>query len=208
MTRTMPVYVVDDDANMRHALRRSITAAGFEAHLYAGGRDFLGGWDGRPGCLVLDLSMPDMHGMELLHTVDRRGLDLVVLVITGYGTVEAAIRAMHGGALDFLEKPVDNILLLEKIEAAVVTGQQRFARRALARDYRQRLAALTTREGEVLELLVLGMTSPEIGRELAISRKTVDIHRSRIMQKLDAASVTDLVRDWYSLGAGALHARS
>ncbi len=198
MSSSLIVHVVDDDERIRHAVQRLLIRQGIGVRLYESATAFLDEYDEQPGCLLLDLSMPGMTGLELLEVVRSRQLDVVVLVLTGHGSIDRAVQAMRSGAEDFLQKPFDNALLLSKVQGALRQSQEVVARRALSEDYRQRLAILTSREREVMELIVTGLTSGEIASELAISKKTVDIHRGRVMAKMEAASTTELVRDWMS----------
>lgn len=190
------VHIVDDDMGIRDALRRVLRRAGYTVKTYAGAASFLEAYDGQPGCLILDLAMPKMRGEALLGEIVRRNLNLVVLVLTGHATIKSAVRVTQLGAIDVLEKPVDNDLLLAKLREMLEVGRKAFARRALADDFRCRFESLTHREKQVTELLLAGLTSSEIGQKLGNSKKTIDIHRGRIMQKMGAASVTELTMEW------------
>lgn len=190
------VHVVDDDLGTRHSLRRLLRRAGYTVQIHSDPLAFLEAYDGSPGCLILDLAMPKMRGEALLELIRKRNLNLIVLVLTGHATIKTAVRVTQSGAMDVLEKPIDNDQLLLKVEEVLGKGQKFFARHALAQDFRQRFDALTTREREVMDLMVAGLTSQQIGERLGNSKKTVDIHRSRVMQKMDVASITELIMEW------------
>ncbi|MCK2149275.1 response regulator [Marinobacter alexandrii] len=193
------VHIVDDDMGVREALRRVLRRAGYTVETHAGAAPFLEAYDGQPGCLILDLAMPKMRGEVLLGEIVERNLNLVVLVLTGHATIRSAVRVTQLGAVDVLEKPVDHDLLLTKLREMREVGRKAFARRALAEDFHCRFDSLTHREKQVIELLLAGLTSLEIGQRLGNSKKTIDIHRGRIMQKMGAASVTELIMEWTSL---------
>lgn len=190
------VHVVDDDLGIRHSLRRLLRRAGYTVQIHSDALVFLEAYDGKPGCLILDLAMPKMRGEALLEVITKRNLNLVVLVLTGHATIEAAVRVTQSGAMDVLEKPIDNEQLLLKVREVLGKGQKFFARNALVQDFRHRFDALTARERQVMDLMVAGLTSQEIGERLGNSKKTVDIHRSRVMQKMGVASITELIMEW------------
>ncbi|MBD3658352.1 response regulator [Marinobacter sp.] len=205
MSRPQPpfsatIHVVDDDFGIRESLRRVLGRAGYAVSTYPGGREFLAAYDGSPGCLIVDLAMPHMRGEALLEEIARRQLNLVILVLTAHATIRSAVRVTQSGALDVLEKPIDNPRLLAKVAEVLEGAQPFFARNALVRDFKARYSALTSREKEVMELMLAGLTSQEIADTLGNSRKTVDIHRARVMQKMGAATLAELVREWSLLG--------
>lgn len=190
------VHIVDDDMGIRDALRRVLRRAGYKVRTHSSATSFLEAYDGQPGCLILDLAMPKMRGEALLDEIVKRNLNLVVLVLTGHATIRSAVRVTQLGAIDVLEKPVDNELLLAKLREMLNLGRKSFARHALAKDFKCRFDLLTHREKQVIELLLAGLTSFEIGQRLGNSKKTIDIHRGRIMRKMEAASVTELIMEW------------
>lgn len=194
--RGITVHVVDDDLGIRHSLRRLLRRAGYTVQIYSDALVFLEAYDGEPGCLILDLAMPKMCGEALLEVITKRKLNLVVLILTGHATIESTVRVTQSGAMDVLEKPIDNDRLLLKVREVLARGQKVFARNALAQDFSDRFGALTAREREVMDLMVAGLTSQEIGERLGNSKKTVDIHRSRVMQKMEVASITELIMEW------------
>lgn len=193
------VHVVDDDRNTRDALYQLLVRADYSVKLHAGGSAFLGAYDGLPGCMILDLAMPEMRGEALLEEIVRLKLNVVVLVMTGHATIESAIQVTRAGAVGFLQKPFDSDQLLQKLGETLHQAQSVFARHALIDEYRQRLENLTVRESEVLELMLADMTSQEIATHLGNSKKTVDIHRSRVMQKMGASTITELIMGWTML---------
>lgn len=189
------VFVVDDEAPVRRALRWLLEAVGFRVETFASAAEFLHAYRaGRPGCLLLDLRLPGMDGLELqarLRDVD--GL-LPVIVVTGYADVPTAVRAMKAGAVEFVEKPVDDRILVEHIRGALDRHRAALAERRSADGLRARLDTLTPREREVLRLVVEGKSSRAIAEQLGNRAKTVESHRAAILRKLDAANVAELVR--------------
>ena len=194
------IHVIDDDRGIRESLRRLLYRAGYEVKLHSSGAAFLESYDGAPSCVILDLAMPQMRGEVLLEEITRRRLNVVVLVLTGHATIESAIRVTRAGALDLLEKPFDNDQLLSTLGNALSKARPIFARQALVHDYRQRQASLTPSEHSVMDLMLAGLTSQDIAARLGNSKKTIDIHRARVMQKMGAGSTAELIVDWTTLG--------
>jgi len=197
------VFVVDDEEHMGTALRRLFVSAGLPTEVYATGEAFLArSSHDVPGCLVLDVGMPGMGGLEVQARLHACAPDLPVVFLTGAAEVPVAVAAMRAGAADFVEKPFDNDDLLCRVRAAIERQamQRGEARRRL--EFERRLRTLTPREGEVLEWIVAGKTSKEIARTLGGSHRTIEIHRGRIMEKTAAQSLADLIR--MSLTVGAL----
>lgn len=185
------VFVVDDEDAMRHALKRALIAGGFTVQDFASGQDFLAGYRPLPNaCLLLDMKMPGMSGLELQAVLNERHIALPVVFLTGAADVPAAVMAMKAGAADFLEKPFDNEVLLERIRQVLAQLQPQ----AGDDGYRRALALLTPRESEVMQLMLTGMTSKLIARELGVSHRTVEIHRGRVMEKMQARTLAELVR--------------
>lgn len=198
------VFVVDDDAAMRDSLRWLLQSVNFPVETYASAEEFLAAYDvARPGCLVLDVRMPGMSGLTLQETLAARGMTLPVIMITGYGEVPTAVRALKGGALDFIEKPFNDEILLERVRQAL--ERDRAARAVWARqaDAQARLEQLTQREREVMELVTAGKANKVIAAELGLSPKTVEVHRANVMRKMEADSVAELVRLAMMLSANA-----
>jgi two-component system response regulator FixJ len=187
------VYVVDDDADVRNSLQILLEISGFKVETFESALKFLSAdIHGMDGCLVVDIRMPDMDGLQLQDELHRRNLGLPVIIITGHGDVPLAVRAMRAGAIDFLEKPFREETLLDCIRKGM--GLRNMRRTDVDRNITARLTALTIREKEVLDLVVEGKTTKEIARILEISPRTVDIHRAHVMEKMHADNLADLVR--------------
>jgi two-component system response regulator FixJ len=197
MSTSRMICVVDDDEAVRDSLAALFEVEGFEVVAFASARDFLDDALAGAGCLVTDLRMPDMNGLELLAALAGRADAPPVIMITGHGDVPMAVRAMRLGAADFIEKPFDGQVLLRRVrEVLRAAGPVDHG----GVDIQRRLELLTPREREVLEQLVIGRSNKAIGLELEISPRTVEIHRARIMEKLAAGSLAQLVR--LALAAG------
>ena len=189
------VLVVDDDANMRSALGRLFTYAKYDVELYESGTTFLELADLQaPGCVILDLTMPGIDGLEVQAALNKRQCHLPLIFLTGSAAIRNAVDAMRAGATDFLEKPFDNDNLLRRVEAALSDQAILRQTRDAHADVVQRLARLTPREREVLSHISNGLTNKEAARALGTSHRTVEIQRTRIMEKTQAASLADLVR--------------
>jgi len=188
------VFVVDDDKAVRTSLAMLIRSVGIPVEVFATAQDFLRDYDiCRPGCLVLDIRMPGMSGLELQRHLKERGVNIPIIVITGHGDVPIAVRAMKDGAMEFLEKPFSKQLLLEHIRTALQQSARSFREAAEQSDIMARIDGLTQREREVMNLVVTGLASKQIAAELGISKKTVDVHRARVMQKMEVDSLPELV---------------
>jgi two-component system response regulator TtrR len=189
------IFIVDDDPSMRRALHRIITSAGWQVQIYASGGDFLDAYElSQPGCVVLDLRMPHLSGLTLQELLVAREVFIPVIFITAFGEVSAAVQAMKAGAVDFLEKPFSNQHLLMCIEQAIARDAQLRRAREQHADLNARLARLTPREREVLDLVVSGYMNKEIGVQLDIQLRTVEVHRQNGMRKIGVRSVADLSR--------------
>jgi two-component system response regulator FixJ len=196
------VFIVDDDEAVRGSLAALLEAEGYAAEAFESAGAFLASDAlGRPGCLIADIRMPDMDGLELQEELVRRGAPLPVIVVTGHGDVPLAVRAMKAGAIDFLEKPYDEAVLLNGIRRALNAAQEASERAAAAQEATARMASLTERERQVLDLLSAGRPNKVIAYELDISPRTVEIHRARVMDKMAAKSLAELVRMVVSAGA-------
>lgn len=189
------VFVVDDDEAVRHFLRGLIVSVNLRVQAYASAQEFLEAYQqGSPGCLVLDIRMPGMSGLELQQELNARGIDLPIIVLTGHGSVQVAVHAMKAGAIDFIEKPFNNELLLDRIQKAVAKSVNAYEDRLKQDEILRRQNSLTPREHQVLDLVVAGESNKRIARRLQISDKTVEIHRANVMEKMQARSLADLVK--------------
>jgi len=188
------VHVVDDDADVRFVLKRLLDLTGFEAVLHGTAQAFLDSVrNPRVGCALLDVYMPAMNGLELLAELQRRGIRLPVIVMTGQGDVPVAVRAMKAGAVDFIEKPFDDKTLLDAIDLALARGAEPDHDKEIA-DAARRVARLSSREREVLGALVSGKPNKLIAFDLGISVRTVEVHRSRMMERLAVRQLAEAVR--------------
>jgi FixJ family two-component response regulator len=189
------VHIVDDDDAMRDSLKWLLESRGLEVELYDSAETFLKAFDNSfCGCLVLDVRMPGMNGLELYEQLQARASTLPVIFITGHGDVPMAVSALKKGAADFIEKPFKDQDMLRLIEACMTQDRASAAKRAESASVAQRRDSLTQREREVLDLVVAGKLNKQIADELGISIKTVEVHRSRVMQKMGANSVAELVQ--------------
>jgi FixJ family two-component response regulator len=201
MTDGAIVYVVDDDASFRKSVSRLLRTAGFEVEALASAKEFLEHpIVDRPSCLVLDVRMPGPSGMDLQSALQEAGRDIPIVFMTGHGDVSTSVRAMKGGAVDFLEKPFRAAELLACVERGLARNRQSRVERAEQAALERRFATLTPRERDVLRLVVTGLLNKQIAGELGIAEKTVKIHRGHVMQKMDAGSVVELVPMAQKLG--------
>jgi RNA polymerase sigma factor (sigma-70 family) len=189
------VFVVDDDQAMRHSLEWLIESVGLRVRTFGSADEFLQScYPGQAGCLLLDVRMPGMSGLELQSYLAHREIRLPVIIITGHGDIAMAVKAMQAGALNFIEKPFNDEALLSSIRAALdVDVRQRAARRQRA-EIAARLAELTPREHEVMEMVTEGRSNRDIAAALGVSAKTVEAHRAKVMDKMRAESLAELVR--------------
>lgn len=189
------IFLVDDDASVRDSLGLLLSLKGLRTQLFANAEAFLETY--RPdwrGCLLTDLRMPGMSGLELQETLRSRGVDLPVVVLTAHGDVATTRIAMKNGAFDFLEKPVDDEVLLDVLQNAIRADEQRHAQHSAEQDARSRVDRLTPRERAVLGLLVEGLQHREIAERLSISPRTVEVYKARMMEKLQCRSIAEAVR--------------
>ena len=189
------VHVVDDDAAIRELIVQLLRSAGIAVQAYPSAHAFLDALPQAPaGCLITDIKMPEMDGLELQQELIARGVALPIVVITAHGDIPTAIAALKAGAMDFIEKPFDPVELLAAAREALAAGARRAQAEAAAGDIEQRFNSLTARERDVLEVLIEGGANKEIGRALGMSPRTVEVHRARIMLKMKADSLSELVR--------------
>ncbi len=189
------VFVIDDDDAVRDSLGLLLELSGQQVRGFASAEEFLAVLGPQTyGCLVLDLRLGGMDGLSLQQELARRQLALPIVMITGHGDVAAARQALKGGAIDFLEKPVDETVLLACVREAMQREEQRREQEQQGGSARERLQRLTERESEVMQLVAEGLTSKAIGEQLGISPRTVEVYRARLMEKLQVSSVPELVR--------------
>jgi two-component system response regulator FixJ len=197
------VIVVDDDADVRDSLQALLQSAGFKARLFDSAGALLTNF--RPeeaGCIIADIRMPDMDGLTLQAKLSEQKNSLPVIIITGHGDVPLAVRAMKAGALDFIEKPFDDDRLLESVRRALDRTREERDQAANSQEVTDRLSSLTPRELDVLKLLVAGHPNKVVAHQLDISPRTVEVHRGHLMEKMQARSLSDLVRMALSAGIG------
>ena len=188
------VFIVDDDAAIRDSLRMMLEMAGYRVRDFASAQSFLSDGDLQGACLIVDVRMPGMSGLELQEELARRKATIPVIVVTGHGDVPLAVRAMRAGAMDFVEKPFDGERMLQSVAGALAAGQRAQSRAAEAQEARDLLNQLTPREREILDQLVKGHANKVVAHQLGISPRTVEIHRASIMEKLRARNLSNVVR--------------
>ena len=195
MTNYSTVFIVDDDQAVRDSLKFLVESNGRAAQTYSSAKAFIDGYNpDMPGCVLLDVRMPEMSGFELQKEMQKRQITIPIIFISAHGTVPAAVRALKLGASDFVMKPFNNQVLLEKIDQAIEADKIHREERDRRQHIADRMANLTARELDVMRLIVEGMPAKKIAEQLGISNKTVDVHRSHIMHKLEIKSVAELVK--------------
>lgn len=189
------VFVVDDDASAREAIQAELTAAGLQAETFGSARDFLNltPVDG-PSCLVLDMYMPDITGLEVQRELSIRGRTLPIVFVSGHADVPTSVRAIKAGAVEFLVKPFDGGELVEAVTGALMRSRLMRLEEARRAELAERFNSLTSRQREVMSYVVAGLLNKQIAHELGISEITVKIHRRQVMEKMKASSLADLVR--------------
>lgn len=189
------VFIIDDDEAVRRFLSGLIASVGLHVETYASAQEFLDADEpSQPGCLLLDIRMPGMSGLELQKELASRNIRIPIIILTGHGNVQVAVHAMKAGAVDFIEKPFNNELLLDRIQMAVAESIDADTTRVKQDEIAHRMELLTPREHQVLDIVAAGETNKAIARRLDISEKTVEIHRARVMEKMQAKSLADLVK--------------
>ncbi|MBT8430432.1 MAG: response regulator [Gammaproteobacteria bacterium] len=188
------VCIIDDDASVRRSLQRLLLASGFRVEVFADAQSYLVHCSDAPcGCIVLDVSMPGIDGLELQARLEQEGQGAPIVFLTGHGDIPMSVRAVKAGAADFLSKPVDEAVLLAAVNDAVALHRQRLCETEVIEAIRQRIASLTPREKEVMRCVITGAANKQIAGDLGIAEKTVKIHRSRVMKKLEVSSVAALL---------------
>jgi FixJ family two-component response regulator len=197
MPESSTVFLVDDDPSVRRALTRLIKSAGYTVQAFASARDFLAYWratDEVPACLVLDVRMPGLSGLDLQHELQAAHTLLPIIFVTGHGDIPMSVKAMKEGAVDFLPKPVKGKDLLRAIDQALARANHDYAERRELEDIHRRVKSLTPREREVMSFAVRGFLNKQIAFELGTVEKTVKVHRARVMEKMEVQSFAELVR--------------
>jgi len=203
------VYVVDDDDDVLASLAAALDGAGYDCRTYTSGYDFLAAAPkATESCAVVDVRMPKIDGLAIMEELFRRGIRMPVILMTGFGEVPLAVRAMKAGAVDFIEKPCRFANLQEAIGRALAISTEDHMHGRIEGDVAQRLARLTQREHEVFERLVVGDSNKAIARTLDISARTVEIHRARVMEKLEVRNLPELVRLSLSLSPSSPKVKS
>ncbi|PKO86716.1 MAG: DNA-binding response regulator [Betaproteobacteria bacterium HGW-Betaproteobacteria-12] len=198
---TQTIFVVDDDEAMRDSMTWLLEGEGYRVACFDSGESYLAAWSpAMRGCLVLDVRMPEMSGLELQEKLDALGSRLPIIFVTGHGDVPMAVGALQRGACDFIEKPFHNEDLLSRIERALELDSQIAARRERNDAIANRLELLTQREREVMQLVVAGKLNKQIADTLDISMKTVEAHRARVMEKMGVRTLAELVKAVMSVG--------
>jgi two-component system response regulator FixJ len=197
------VYVIDDDDAMRHSLEFLLNSADFDVRLFESAQAFLDAFSGLEfGCVVSDVRMPGIDGIEMLRRLQRLQGSFPVIIMTGHGDVPLAVEAMKLGAFDFLEKPFEDDLLITMIDAGLKRAEPEARQEALTREIAERIAILSPRERQVMDGLVAGLSNKAIAREYDISPRTIEVYRANVMTKMQAGSLSELVR--LAMRAGAL----
>lgn len=198
------VFVVDDDGSMRTAIGRLLRSNGFDVETFESARVFLDREPAEvPCCLVLDVRMPELSGLDLQQALPQAGIDIPIVFVTGHGDVPTTVRAMKSGAEDFLQKPFGERELLDAVSRALERDRAARKTRVELRELRRRAESLTPREREVFELVVTGILNKQVAFELGAAEKTIKVHRGRVMQKMKADSLAELVRMAGKLGIGS-----
>ena len=189
------VFVVDDDAPMRESLKNLLRSVGLQVEVFASAQEFLRSKRPElPSCLVLDVRLPGLSGLDLQRRTGDAGIDIPIVFITGHGDIPMSVHAMKAGAVEFLTKPFRDQDLLDAIQLALERDRKARDRRAALEELRSRFASLTSREREVMKRVVAGLLNKQIGAELGTSEATVKIHRHQVMEKMEAGSLPELVR--------------
>jgi FixJ family two-component response regulator len=198
------VFIIDDNPSVRTALSRLIKSAGYQLHAFGSAREFMASdcrSDG-PACLVLDVRLPDLSGLELQNELQKANANLPIVFITGHGNIPMSVKAMKSGAVDFLPKPIQDTDLLRAVEQGLARAAHADADREEIASIQRRIDNLTPREKEVMALVVKGLLNKQIAFELGTAEKTIKVHRARVMDKMEAGSLAELVRVAARVGIG------
>jgi FixJ family two-component response regulator len=205
MTESQPiVFIIDDDISVRDGISDLLRSVGLDAHTYGSTQEFVS--SKRPdasGCIILDVRLPGRSGLDFQQTLRELGIRLPVIFITGHGDIPISVRAMKSGAIEFLTKPINEQQLLDAVHAAIELDRANRQDNALTKELRARFDSLTPREREIMSLIVSGKLNKQIGFQVGLSEMTVKVHRSHVMQKMQAKSLVDLVRMADKLGVSA-----
>jgi RNA polymerase sigma factor (sigma-70 family) len=193
--KSTTIFVVDDDEAIRDSLAVLLKTVDLNATTFSSGDEFLEAYDpGWEGCILLDIRMPGTSGMEVQKRLAESGCSIPIIFITGHGDIPMAVEAMHGGAFDFIQKPFRDQDLLDRIDQALTTSNEQEQQAARKKTVQNQLQTLTPREQEVMQLVVHGSANKVIAMDLGVSQRTVEIHRARVMEKMQARSLAELVR--------------
>jgi FixJ family two-component response regulator len=202
------VFLVDDDPSVRRGLNRLLLSAGYSVEVFTSAEDFFAREPHKgPSCLVLDIRMPGINGLDLQETLARQQRDEQIVFITGHADVPMSVQAMKAGAVDFLPKPFDNETLLRAVERAIARSAEGYQLRSERDSLRARLDTLTPREFEVLQFVIAGLLNKQIGAELGVAEKTIKVHRGHMVEKLGVKSVAELVRLAEKAGVSSAQAK-
>lgn len=203
MPPTRTIHIVDDEESIRRSLSFMLKTSGFQVSTHPSGVEFLKAVkSAEPGCILLDIRMPEMDGLEVQAVLAKRGITMPVIVLTGHGDISIAVRAMRAGAVDFLEKPFEKAKLIAAITEGFARLDDSSARSEQSSEAAVRIAGLTARERDVLEGLAKGLPNKTIAYDLGISARTVEVHRANLMAKLGATSLSDVLRIAFAAGLG------
>lgn len=194
------VFIVDDDNDFRDSMQWLLEADDYQVVSFSSAQAFLDQYDGQTGCMLLDVRMPEINGLALQQIMIERDIKLPIIVISGHGDIPMAVNAMKHGALDFIEKPFDDEVLLRLVQQALDSAAEAFKDDSLLQSIREHYETLSRREKEVMSLVVAGKANREVAEDLGISPKTVEVHRSRVMSKMKADNLPDLVQQANRLG--------
>lgn len=188
------IYIVDDEPAVREGMLTLFQVAGYPVETFASGAEFLATSPAVPGCVLLDIRMPELSGLQVQEQLTSRGIYLPIIFVTAFGDVPQTVRAIKAGAADVLTKPVDGAMLIERVEAVLATHVEALEQIKATEEIRRNIALLTSRERQILELVLQGMASRDIARKLNISHRTVEVHRSHIVKKTGTANLHQLFR--------------